>query len=346
MTLTLVLIALLGAGEVSLTVAPGVSCVEPSRLVSRLEAAGLRVTARPSGRLAVSVRREQDHVLVRATWQGAPFERSLPAQPEDCEAIERVLAALIASWSQQLPTVVEPKPPPLQVKVPKVTAPVPVPSEPEPEAEPVRIVEAPPQPEPSAVPRQPFRVPAVEVAAPLVSPPASSTLPFTLDAAALGGGGLGPTAAVAGLGQLQVGFLVGRLGALLEGGLESSRSGSTASGARVESNTQWLSLSARLGFRPAQRLRLDLALGFRLWRITAQGLNTFDAQSLELLGLGGVLSGGASFQLIGPLALHLRAFASLRATRPRFLINGFGPVLTLDPFEAGLLLGLELRSGG
>lgn len=344
MTLTLVLIALLGAGEVSLTVAPGVSCVERPRLVSRLEAAGLRVIAAPSGRLAVSVRRELDHVLVRATGQGAPFERSLPTQPEDCDAIERVLAALIASWSQQLPTVAETKPPPLQVKVPKVTAPALVP--PEPELEPEHIVEAPPQPQQAPAPRQPLPVPAAEVTASLVSSPASTTLPFTLEAAALGGGGLGPTAAVAGLGQVQVGFFVGRVGALLEGGLETTRSASSSSGARVESNTQWFSLSGRFSFTPAKRLRLDLALGFRLWRITAQGLNTFDAQSLELRGLGGVLSGGVSFQLIGPLALHLRAFASLRATRPRFLINGFGPVLTLDPFEAGLLLGLELRLGG
>ena len=341
MTLALLVIALLGAGEVSLSVAPNVACVEQSRLVSRLEAAGLRVTSVPSRRLAVSVRRDRDQVLVRATRQGLPFERALPAQAEDCEAVERVLAALIASWSQQLPSVVETKPPAIQPRTEKMTAPSPV----APEPEPVRDVEVPPQPEPPPARREPLQVPVAEVTQQLVSPPPPSTLPLTLEIAALGGGGLGPTAAVAGIGQLQVGVFVGRVGALMEGGLETTRSASSSSGARVESNTQWLSLSGRLSFTPADRLRLDLALGFRLWRITAQGLNTFDPQSLELLGLGGVLSGGASFQLIGPLALHLRAFASLRATRPRFLINGFGPVLTLDPVEAGLLLGVELRLG-
>ena len=62
--------------------------------------------------------------------------------------------------------------------------------------------------------------------------------------------------------------------------------------------------------------------------------------------MGGVLSAGASYQIAGPLSVHLRAFTSLRSSRQRFFIGGVGPVLELDPWEGGLLLGLQLGAFG
>lgn len=353
MTLAGIVIAFMGASEVSVAVAPGVVCVEQSRLVWRLTSAGLHVVDGTSQRLAVTIRLEQQQVMVRATREGASFERAVPAQPDACEAIERVVTALITSWSRQLPSAEtgerKPSPPATIRPIPPVSV-EPV-AEPQPETDgahpddqPPPLPEPPPAltPGPSAPP-QPD--PRPEVSRPLPTPPEPSAWPFTVDLAVLGGGSLGPTPTVSGVGQLHAGAALGRFGALLEGGLEIARSASLAS-ARVQTSTQWLSLSGRVRFAPIDRLRLDLALGFRLWRIAAQSFDTLYPQSLELLGLGGVVSVGTSFQLIGPLSGHLRAFTSVRSRRDRFLIDGLGPVIELQPWEGGLLLGLEVRAFG
>jgi hypothetical protein len=357
MVLAGILIALIGASEVSVVVAPGVPCVEQKRLVSQLESAGLRVVHGVSERLAVTIRLEHQQVMVRATRRGAPFERAVPAQPDACAGVERVVAALITSWSLQLPSpeVTEHRRAP-PVAVPTTVPPLP----PEPAAEtppevlPVQVhpdepVQAPPTRRPlhagPSAPELPERPP--EVASPLAKSPEQSTSVWTLDVAALGGGSLGPTPTPSGVGQLNVALSLGRFGALLEGGLESVRSAtSTLAPTRVESSAQWLSLSGRVRFEPHVRLTLDLALGFRLWRIAAQSFNAVDARPIELLGLGGVLSAGLSFRVAGPVSVQLRGFTSVRSSRPRFLIDGLGPVLTLDPWEGGLLLGLEVRLFG
>ncbi|MDP1825869.1 MAG: hypothetical protein Q8L48_21580 [Archangium sp.] len=266
----------------------------------------------------------------------------MPIQQEGCDAVERIVAALITSWARQLPSIdsAETLPPPPARPVVVIA--------PEPEALPEPAAPPLPEPEPLFLPPSSVdspRPPRNEVSKPVEQAPKSAGSAFTLDLAALGGASVGPTPAVSGLGQLQVGLGFGRLGALLEGGLESGRAGDLG-GARVETTSQWVSLSARVRFEPLDRLHFDLALGFRLWRIAALGLGLNGTRSLELAGLGGVLSAGASLRLAGPLFAHLRAFASLRSQGDRFLFEGLGPVLDLRPLTGGLLLGLEVRAFG
>jgi hypothetical protein len=331
-----------------------VPCVEQRRLVSQLEAGGLRVVHGMSERLAVTIRLEHEQVMVRATRKGTPFERAVPAQPDACAGVERVVAALISSWSLQLPSleVTEPR------RAPPVAAPsrvAPVTAEPtvETSLEPLPTPVQPDEPMQAPPSRRPLPAersapePPPEVSLPLAKSPEPSASPWTLDVAALGGGSLGPTPTPSGVGQLNAALSLGHFGALLEGGLESARSAtSTLAPTRVESTAQWLSLSGRVRFEPHVRLRVDLAIGFRVWRITAQSFNAVDPRSIELLGLGGVLSAGLSFRVAGPVSLQLRGFTSVRSSRARFLIDGLGPVLTLDPWEGGLLLGLEVRLFG
>lgn len=344
MALAGIVITLLGASEVSLAVIPGAPCVTQPRLVSRLESAGLRVVDGTSQRLAVTVRHEPGGLMVRAVRQGAAFERTVPAQRDECGAVERVVAALIASWSLQLPApeAPEPKRAARSIAVAVVTA--------EPIVEPAAPVEE-QTPPPAAPPpdRKPLAIaveetPRLEVA---IEPPVkpAETL-FELDLAALGGGSLGPTPSVAGVGQLHLGLSLGRFGLLLEGGLQSARSSSEIDSMRIESSTQWLSLSTRVSLQPAPRLRFDFGLGFRLWRIAAQSFNTVNPRAVELFPAGAVASVGATVRLAGPLSLVARVFTSVRSNYPRFFIDGLGPVLALQPWEGGLLLGLEVRLFG
>lgn len=355
MALVGILIALIGASEVSVVVAPGVPCVEQRRLATQLGSAGLRVVKGISERLAVSIQIEHEQVMVRATRRGTPFERAVPAQHDACAGVERVVAALITSWSLQLPPaeVIEPEPRRVPMlgapsSLPPVTPEPAVETPPEPllaQVQANELVQVPPARRPlrSGPSVSELRQPPPEVSSPLAKPQPSASA-WTFDVAALGGGSLGPTPSLSGVGQLNVGLSFGFLGALLEGGIESVRSATSAvAPTRVESSAQWLSLSGRVRFELHARLRLDLALGFRLWRITAQSFNAVDPKSIELSGLGGVLSAGLSFRVAGPVSLQLRGFTSVRSSRPRFMIDGLGPVLILDPWEGGLLLGLEVR---
>ncbi len=214
---------------------------------------------------------------------------------------------------------------------------VPVPEEPTPSPEPevqVPPEEPPPPPQPLAT---------VQVTQPSPPQPArTTTWPMTLTVGALGGGGYGPTSTIAPLGQLQVAFSIGRLGALLEGGLQTTRAAEVAS-IRVETTTQWLSLSPRVHFNPHERLQLDVALGLRLWNIGAQSSNATLSKHLDVFAWGGVLSAGASYRVVGPMSVTLRGFGSVRNSRARFVIDGVGPILDLEPWEAGLMLGVEFR---
>jgi hypothetical protein len=165
---------------------------------------------------------------------------------------------------------------------------------------------------------------------------------MTLDVGALGGGGYGPTSVIAPFGQLQVAFSIGYIGALLEGGFQAARSAEFES-IHVDTSTQWLSLSPRLRFNPHERIQLDVAAGLRVWRITAESSNLTRSESTAFAGVGGVLSAGASFKVIGPMSVVLRGFGSVRGSRPRFLVDGIGEVLVLGAWEAGLMLGVEFR---
>ncbi len=166
-----------------------------------------------------------------------------------------------------------------------------------------------------------------------------------LELALLGGVGLGPTSAAAPLGGLHAGLWLGRWGLLLEGGLEGARE-ATQAPARVWAARQWLSLSARVAFRPLDAVTLDLAAGARGWRIAAGSSGVDGARETALFTAGGVVSAGASWRLAGPIALHARLFGALRGQAETFVIDDLGPVLTLQPFEAGLTLGLVARFGG
>jgi hypothetical protein len=166
-----------------------------------------------------------------------------------------------------------------------------------------------------------------------------------VDLGLLAGLGLGPTPAAAPVGGLLAAVAVGRWGAQLDAGLEGVRTG-VLEPASAWSTRQWLSLSGRLEFGPAESLRLDLALGVRGWRIEA-GVTGLDApRRATLLAWGGVASAGAAWRVAGPLAVQARVFGALRAQTERFVVDGLGPVLELAPWEAGLGLGLVVRLGG
>lgn len=104
----LVSLALAALPEVSVTVAPGVVCLEQRALVDRLERSGLAVAALRSPRLHVDVSLEGTVLKVRGLRAGATMERVVPARVDDCVSVERVVAALIQSWAQQIRPLAEP----------------------------------------------------------------------------------------------------------------------------------------------------------------------------------------------------------------------------------------------
>ncbi len=160
----------------------------------------------------------------------------------------------------------------------------------------------------------------------------------------MGGGSIGPTAAVTGAGQAHVALGFGRFGLAVDLGLESSRSRSVEP-ATVTSTAQWLSVQARVAFQPFTRLRLEVLLGLRGWRLTAASTGIDEPAQTELFSFGGVGTAAASFQLWGPISLQLRVFASARWRTERFSVTNLGPVLELLPWAGGLLGGVEIRFG-
>ncbi|MFT3713640.1 MAG: procyclic acidic repetitive family protein [Archangium sp.] len=355
-----VLIMLLGASDVSVTVAPGVVCVERTRVVTRLEQSGLRVLER-SERLAVSIDLVGARVRVRGVKSGGvTLERSVAAKVDDCAAIERVLVALISSWSTSIPA--PPTQPPLLAKrgegrgegpsaAPTERAVAEPVTEPIPESipEPVPDLIPDPVPEP-VVEREPVPVaetappPAVE-SAPLPSPlPVSQGEGVAIELAAFGGTSIGPTTSFTGRGQANVTLAFHRLGIGLDVGLDSART-RTVSPVTMESTTQWASLHGHLYFHPLERLRLELSLGLRVWRITATSTGADTNATTALASLGPLGAAHASIRIVGPLSFQALFFTSARYRAERFTVTNLGPVLELLPWEFGLLGGLQLDAG-
>jgi hypothetical protein len=100
--LPLLVPVLLAATEVSVTVAPGSECVTQAGLTARLQRAGLTVLPR-SERFGVTVSWEGSTVHVRGLRRGASLERDIATSRADCAGLERVIVALIQSWSQSIP---------------------------------------------------------------------------------------------------------------------------------------------------------------------------------------------------------------------------------------------------
>ncbi len=99
-------IVLLAAADVSvsLAVAPGTACVSREGLGARLERAGLVVMPERSSTLHVELTREGSFIRVRGVRRGTPLERKVAAGVDECAAVERVIAALIHSWAQAVPS--------------------------------------------------------------------------------------------------------------------------------------------------------------------------------------------------------------------------------------------------
>lgn len=135
---------------------------------------------------------------------------------------------------------------------------------------------------------------------------------------------------------------VGRWGLLLDGGFESGRT-RTLGVATATASSQWLSLSFSVGFKPAARFSLDLALGVRGWRFAASATGVLDAVPQTFFTIGGVLSAGFNLQLVGPLQLQLRPWVSLRGSRGAFTVTNLGTVISIEPLAFGALLGAMLR---
>jgi hypothetical protein len=97
-----------GASEVSLTVEPATACVERGRLVSALQAKGLRVRETPGAEtLLVRVTSSGGAVEVRGTQRERKLERRVPVEGAACPAVERVVVALIESWANMKRPAVE-----------------------------------------------------------------------------------------------------------------------------------------------------------------------------------------------------------------------------------------------
>jgi hypothetical protein len=141
-------------------------------------------------------------------------------------------------------------------------------------------------------------------------------------------------------GSLLVSALRGRWGVALEGGLESAQVSQLTPGT-VWASTQWLSLGPLLALSPGEGWRVDGLLAFRVTRIAAGASGVAVTSSTSLLGLGGVLSIGASRRLLGPAWLELRAFASLRAPAERLTIDNAVGGLELGVLQVGALAGLR-----
>lgn len=342
-----VILSILAAGEVSLALALDVPCVSQPRVIERLEGAGLTVVASPSRRLAVTVKKVEDRLRVEGVRSGVAFARSIPVATGGCAPVERALVVIITSWSKQLPVVpvARAASPPEPVAA---AAPPTPPPEPEPVAEegPVPEVEALVEVEVPVVEAPPVLDRPVIVGKPLVaSPPPreAQASSLVIDAALLGGAAIGPSTSPTMSGQLSLGAGIERIGAVIEAGLQSAHA-SELNRTRVEVSLQWASVLARVRFRPIDAIQLEASLGPRAWRLSA--ISTGPDASTNVVVFGGVAALGGSLRIAGPFSVHARWYGSLRSQIDRFVVADVGPVLELQPWETGLLLGVEVRLFG
>jgi hypothetical protein len=89
--LTLVLAMVVGG----VNVAPGTPCVSREALVQRLEAVGARL---PAGAALSVVSAGPEALLARYVVKGVTLERRVPAPAQDCDAVLRVVTALVQAW--------------------------------------------------------------------------------------------------------------------------------------------------------------------------------------------------------------------------------------------------------
>lgn len=163
----------------------------------------------------------------------------------------------------------------------------------------------------------------------------------SLEIGAFGGASIGPTASFTGRGQASVTLAFHRLGFSLDAGFDSARERSLGT-VSVSSTTQWASLNALLYFHPLDRLRLELSLGARLWRITATTTGADENGTLAFVSAGPIAAGHLTWRIAGPLSFHATFFTSARYRAERFNVTNLGAVLELLPWEFGLLGGLQL----
>jgi hypothetical protein len=162
-----------------------------------------------------------------------------------------------------------------------------------------------------------------------------------LEIGAFGGTSIGPTTSFTGRGQASVGLAFHRFGIALDAGFDSARS-RTVGNVTVESTSQWGSLHGFLYFHPLDRLRLELSLGVRVFRLAAEATGADDNGTAEVASFGPIGGGHLTFRLIGPLSFHLNLFTSARYRAERFNVTNLGAVLELLPWEFGVLGGLQL----
>lgn len=344
MLVALLLPLVLSATELSVSIAPGTACIERSSLETRLRAAGLSLNPGRSEHLHVELSQVGPQLeVVGSRAPGTAFRRLLPASDE-CAAVERVVAALIASWSRSLPSVKPPAAPPPAPVVRETPRPVePAPAS-EPVAAPVPPARAEPAPPEAQLPPPPPPEPVVEVAAtPVATPPTRSSVSLLV---ALGGGGaLGPTLAVAPAGELGATLAFGRFGFGLDLGLEGSRRGELAP-ASVVSEMQWASLAGVARFRPADRLRVQASLGLRGFRFGALAAGVTEARPVTVLSFGGLARGELLVRLFGPWWAHLGVTGTVRWRAERFSVEGLGSVHELSPYALNVMIGLAFRGFG
>lgn len=137
----------------------------------------------------------------------------------------------------------------------------------------------------------------------------------------------------------------GRFGVAADLGLESQRSG-RVDPALVVSDSQWLSLRGVVQFEPTPRLLLRASVGLRGFRLTATSSGVLEAGTQTVLSFGGVAGGEVAFRLVGRLFMQLSLLGSLRFRTDRFVVEGLGPVLALNPGAVGLFGGLSWRGVG
>jgi hypothetical protein len=266
---------------------------------------------------------------------------------ENCASAEQLVATLLIAWSEELNVparVVVAPPPPSPAPVPEPEAPA---KEPEPPViagpvkapvEPIRAVivgtsarEAPGDLKP-ALEKDPETILA-ERREWLVSS-------FRSNVMLLGGINSGPTDAVMFTGQLELSARLSHFGLLLDGGLETARVRNGP--VPFQSTQQWLSVSALAVISPAERIDLQFAAGLRVWRMTGAA-NVPYVEETAFSAPGAVTSVGASIAIWGALRAHVRGYFSLRARVERFELVNYGQVMTLQPWQGGVLLGLDWR---
>jgi hypothetical protein len=364
-SLLTIALAASAAAAVQVDIAPDTPCVAVDTLTARLSKLGVAL-ARP-GALEVTLARRGEEVQVsgRISATGAAFERSVPATKEDCDAVERVVAALLRAWAEATPVAAPQPPAPPQPVAPVNAAPPGPRPAPRPSPPPARI----PAPEPAVrllpyipeinlphagapVRERPFTggsgptdLPAdlerkVQETRPGAS--ATSTRGSLVGRLALRAGVAGgPTPSAAPLGSASFHVGSGWIGGEIEGGF-SGQVGQSFEGGSVWASMQWITLSARLDLPVFERVRFEALLGLRGTRIAAAAPGITPSSEVELYALGPYAAAGLDVRLIGPLSLVFRGVFALRFPEEHLVIDGVGEVLTLRLWQAGAEGGLAV----